>query len=820
MNKKTTRGAVAAVAGLGMVAVGMMPALTASAAPEANDSNEPLVSSEVTAQLEENGTADVWLELDGQADLSAAYDMSWEDRGHYVFNTLQSVADENQADVKAELDAAGADYQSFWINNSIFVQDATLDLVNSVASAESGVAAVTPDFDPELIAPVGTPSEVPAPGEITWGVEDIKAPEIWDTYGDTGEGIVVGTFDTGVEASHPALVNAYRGTETGSDDYNWFDSRGESDTPVDEHGHGTHVTGTMVGEDGDNQIGVAPGAQFIGTTGCCVTGADVLETFEWFVAPTKVDGTDPNPDMRPDIINNSWGFQGTQFTGEDGALLNELMGAWDAAGIFGTWSAGNAGEIYPQLGMEVCDNISSPSWNNGATYVVGNHQEDGTINPSSSRGPGEDGEPGVDIGAPGTDVVSAYPGGGYEMMTGTSMAAPHVAGSVALLWSQFPDLRGDNAATVAALDAAAIDQEDTYCDGDDANNPTWGEGDLDLVALFEYVEDQQPVPAPEVERIGGEQRYDTAALVSDQFGDDVETVYIATGENFPDAVSGAPAAAQGKLDSVGTLNTPDGSAAPVLLVKNDHPNNLPGDTRAALEEIAPANIVVLGGDSVISEAVADEIEAVAGDASVQRIEGDNRYDTAANMATDLWGSADTVFVASGEDEEAWSDALTGGALAGTVDAPVLLTKSNSVPETTANALESLGAEQVIVLGGPETIDEATYEALGGTDRLGGANKFETAAAVAGEYAADVPVVYVASANTYPDALTSSALAGSQDVPVVVVKGTHDASEDKIPAVIKDALKTLSPEKVVIVGGADAIDQGVEDWLNNPDNWQD
>src|SRR5699024_7236047 len=273
------------------------------------------------------------------------------------------------------------------------------------------------------------------------------------------------------------------------------------------------------------------------------------------------------------------------------------------------------------------------------------------------------------------------------------------------------------------------------------------------------------------------------------------------------------AAAQGKLQMLGTMSTPDGEAAPVLLAKADH---LPKATAAALTEIDPTNVVVLGGETVIGADVRAKVQEAAPNADLTEIEGEGRYATSANLATTMWGTADTVYVASGE-HGAFSDALTSGALAGTIDAPVLLTKGDSVPQVTADDLESLGASKVVVVGGPATISDEVYAELGGTDRLGGANKWETAAAIADEYAADVPTVYIADGYDSPDALAASSLAGSQDVPVVVVKGAEDG--DAIPQVVKDALVRLSPENVVIVGGPSAVGSNVEEGLKNDASWE-
>ncbi|QDO90079.1 S8 family serine peptidase [Ornithinimicrobium ciconiae] len=733
--KETARGAVVAVAGLGL-AVGMMPALSANAAPETTDRDEAIISSEVQSQLEANGTTDVWLSLGDQADLSAAHSMSWEDRGDYVYNTLQAHAKETQADLLAELDRAGVDYQTFWINNSVFVEDASAELVSSVSSG-AGVERIIPELVPELIEPVEGLAET-SPNATEWGLDDIKAPEIWDTYDNRGEGIVVGTFDTGVDASHPALVNAYRGTETGSDDYNWFDSSGASDTPTDPHWHGTHVTGTMVGEDGENQIGVAPGAQFIGTTGCCVDGADVFAAFEWFAAPTRVDGTGADPDMRPHIINNSWGFTGYQDSEPELiALLDPALEAWDAAGIFGVFSAGNSNISVDPPDLGPCDTISNPAWHDGAHYVVGATAPGRTITDFSSRGPGQDGTPGVDITAPGAGVRSSVPGGEYGLSDGTSMAAPHVSGAVALLWSEHPELIGDQDATIAALDGAAVDQADPECGGPDSNNPTFGEGALDLVALFESLEDEEP--APMVERVFGPDRYRTAGEVSELYPDGVDTVYVTSGEGFPDALTGSSAAAQGLFPAAGTMETPDGDAAPVLLTKQAKLTNSTSDYISTLN---PANIVILGGTGTVGQVVEDTLNDRF-DATVSRVAGENRYETAAELASMFPSELPVVYVASGMDD-AYPDALTGAALAGKDGAPVLLTKTDSVPAATAEALAELNPQSVVVLGGTAAVSDAVATELGATDRLSGADRYETAVDVSSNYAADVSVVYIAS----------------------------------------------------------------------------
>ena len=797
--RRGARPALATALGLGLVAAAL-PGVATSSEETIWDgtgaaSLDGKVSHALQDILEEEGTANVWVSLEGKADLSQAYGMDWAERGTFVHDTLRSHAEESQAGLLEELAAAGADYEAFWINNAVYVRDADSAFVDELAK-HSEVEAVTQDFEAVPIEPEEvTATEVPL--ATTWGLDVINAPTIWEDYDQRGEGIVVSALDTGVEASHPALTEKYRGTETGSDDYNWFDSSGASETPVDPDGHGTHVTGTMVGGEGENEIGVAPDAQFIGTTGCCVEGADVVNSMQWLLAPTPVGGGDGDPAQRPHIVNNSWGYSflgliGVRLPSDDPQFVpvGESMQAWTDAGIFHTWAAGNFGSV------EGCDSLSSPAWNDVAAYTVSNFQQDGALSPSSSRGPGEDGEPGPDISAPGTAVLSAIPGGGYAEYTGTSMAAPHVAGAVALLWAEFPELQGDVAATVALLDEAAIDTEDALCGGPVEDNESFGEGKLDLVALFEAAGGgDEPPEESIVERWAGKHRYGTAAVVSEAYAD-ADTVYVATGEDYADALAGAPGAAQGVLNEVGTMQTPDGDAAPVLLTRAD---SLPSATVTALTEIDPSNVVILGGEGRISADVETDLAEFG---EVSRIQGADRYETAANLALE-WGTSDVVVVASGAPD-AFPDALTGGALAAWNDAPLLLTKDSQVPGDTLAALEELEPSQVIVLGGEARIDAAAYAAVGGTERIAGSDRYETGVEISSALEPGVDVVYVAVGTDYPDALAGSALAGAQDTAVLLTKGSKLSNDTA------ERLVELEPAKVVVLGGEEAVSTAAYD----------
>ncbi|WP_141784535.1 cell wall-binding repeat-containing protein [Ornithinicoccus hortensis] len=791
-SSRTRRGLVA-VAAFGLLA-GMAPAVTAGAAPDFSDDAQAHITDEVRADLDKNGEANVWVHFSNRPDLSQFEGLNWSDRGKAVNDALRAAADESQADLRAQLDEAGVDYKSFYITNAIKVNSADLDLVESMA-ADAGVDKIYPEFEVVQQEPVSKTASGTAPQATEWGLDNINAPAVWD-LGYTGEGIVVATVDTGVAGEHPALADHYRGAETGSDDYNWFDPQGGADSPTDYDEHGTHVTGTMVGDDGSgNQIGVAPGAKWIAAAGCCPDDEALISSMEWMLAPTPVGGGEGDTDMRPHIVNNSWG---TTAPSND-PFGEEIQEAWAAEGIFGVWSNGNNG---PE-----CNTSGSPG-SRTINYSVGAYDVNNTIGDFSSRGPGQDGEIKPNISAPGVNVRSSVPGDGYANFNGTSMAAPHVSGAIALLWSSNPDLVGDIEATTELLNTTAIDTADDQCGGTAEDNPVYGEGRLDALALVEAGAGEEPEPpALEVERIEGQHRYATAANISATYGDDVSTVYVTTGQGFADALAGGSAAANGQF---GTLETPEGDAAPVLLVRGLEDDlsseKFHSEVKAQLEALSPDNVVVLGGTGVVSEGIEAELGDYA--ANVRRIGGEDRYETAALLAAEF-DSPDTIYVARGNGDKAFADALAGSAAAGRDNAPVLLVKDTEVPPATAEVLADNPDATVVVLGGTAAVSDAVYAEVGASERLSGDNRYQTGLAVSAGYEA-ADVVYVATGQQYADALAGGALAGSEDVPVLLVRGSDDNLSGKFGAGIEEEIARLGASKVVILGGTSAVSQGIED----------
>lgn len=439
---------------------------------------EAKIKPKLVRQLDNHDTVDFWVRFTEKTDLTAARRTpGWNKRGAAVANGLRTTAATSQADVRSLLRKAGVRFQAFWVTNAIKVTGGTEELAAELAS-QPEVDSLWPSFKVEVPEPTEAEA-VPTVDDVEWGVANIHAQDVWAQYGARGEGIVVGSIDTGVQFDHPALVGQYRGTRrdgTFDHNYNWFDAAGGcAGEPCDTNGHGTHTMGTMAGSDG---IGVAPGVTWIAANGCCPTDAALVASGQWMVAPTDLNGENPDPSKRPDIVNNSWGTQQPS----NAPFLDDISAAWKASGIFGIWANGNNG---PQ-----CQTSGSPG-SLVHNYSVGAYDANGTVGSFSSRGAGQDGETKPNISAPGVSVRSAWPGDGYEVLDGTSMATPHAAGAIALLWSAAPVLAGDIDTTMQLLDTTAVDKADDQCGGTADDNNVYGEGQLDALALM----DQAPIGA-------------------------------------------------------------------------------------------------------------------------------------------------------------------------------------------------------------------------------------------------------------------------------------------------------------------------------------
>jgi subtilisin family serine protease len=459
----------------------LMISLLLPASVAAGRQSQPRASIDpaVIQQLDSQTDITFWVVMREKANLAAAYSIGdWEARGLFVYQRLQAVANRSQAQIRGLLMNRRLNHQPYWIANAIRVT-ADKETLQQLA-ARPDVERIVAD-GAYSIPPSEPANSQPGVDAVEWNIDRIRAPEVWSSFGIRGEGIVIANIDTGVQFDHEALVAQYRGNQGGSFDhnYNWFDPSqvcgSPSLVPCDNNGHGTHTMGTMVGDDGSpgvNQIGVAPGARWMAAKGCetnsCSFSA-LLAAGQWLLAPTDLDGANPRADLRPNVVNNSWGG------GPGDPFYQDIVNAWIASGIFPQFSNGNSG---PGCGSSGSPGDYTESYSAGAFDI--NNQ----IAWFSSRGQSAFGDIKPNISAPGVDVRSSVPGG-YAAFSGTSMASPHVAGTVALMWSAAPALLGDVAATRVLLDQTAIDVDDTSCGGSAADNNIWGEGRLDAFVSVE-----------------------------------------------------------------------------------------------------------------------------------------------------------------------------------------------------------------------------------------------------------------------------------------------------------------------------------------------
>jgi subtilisin family serine protease len=392
--------------------------------------------------------------IDKQMDLQLA---TLQTRHKTTVVSLQETASESQPQLINHLNdlmnqELVKEFKCFWIGNIIQV-DAYQSVIEEIALRDD-IQKIYPNYEIELIAPVEESDEI-EPGyrnDVEIGVEAVRAPEVWNELGLTGEGVLVATIDTGVDGNHPALADRWAGVADpkyeGHPEWAWFDPyAGQNDFPYDYNGHGTHTMGTVCGGAPGDQVGVAPGAFWISAGaidrggGIPKTVADAIASLEWMIDP------DGNPDTNwdvPAVCSNSWRLVTAHgYTPCDDLFWNYLD-ACEAAGTVIIFSAGNEG--YSGLGRP--PDRATDDYRCFAVGAVDANDPNWPIAGFSSRGPTyctPNGSAAIkpDISAPGVNVRSSVPGGGYGQKSGTSMASPHINGVVALMREANPNIGVD-----------------------------------------------------------------------------------------------------------------------------------------------------------------------------------------------------------------------------------------------------------------------------------------------------------------------------------------------------------------------------------------
>ncbi|ETV97616.1 hypothetical protein H310_09512 [Aphanomyces invadans] len=395
------------------------------------------VSVDVLRSLEVSDTTDVLIGFVGP-NLDSVQEAAPQDRRQAVFDRLTAHSVKMKTESATVLDSGNCKH--YWIASAAVCRGLTKAQVEEVSRLPAVKTIQTPD-DVHLISPIvkeGSSIQGDVNSTVPqWGISTIGAPAIWKYF--KGKGVVVGSIDTGAEYRHEAIKNNWRSNK------GWFNPYNGTaiEFPVDSAQHGTHTIGTMVGGNG---IGVAPEAQWISCMGLYINSGSseaLMECGQFMLCPTRLDGTHPECKLGADVINNSWGSNRGY-----NPVYEGMISSWRAAGITPVFSNGNSGPA--------CATTGNPGMYSRVISVgaIGSYENDPTqLAFFSSKGvvhytdyqnktvtlvkP--------DISAPGfyTRSADALKLDGYLEMAGTSMAAPHIAGVVALLKSAQSDLTYD-----------------------------------------------------------------------------------------------------------------------------------------------------------------------------------------------------------------------------------------------------------------------------------------------------------------------------------------------------------------------------------------
>jgi serine protease AprX len=483
----------------------LKPLLIAALAVAGGLANSAQVNPRLAAAAQRDGRAEALIVLADQSTpalspLPAGADYKAHRRA--LVDALRKRADAQQAGLRAWLDARGVEYRPYWITNIVYARLSADDLSALAARTEISRIEPNPLIKMQIPKPDASAPAAPVVETIAWGVDKINAPKVW-AKGVTGKGVTIAGEDTGYQWDHPALKLQYRGWKGGSADhnYNWHDSihvpngscPADSPAPCDDQGHGTHTAGTFAGDDhGDNQIGVAPGAKWIGCRNMNAgvgSPATYIECMQWMLAPTNLKGKNPDPDQAPDVVSNSWTCPPSEGC-TVGDELRKAVNQVNNGGILFVAAAANSGPS--------CSTITDPPAIYANSFDIGATDSSDRLAGFSSRGPvlKDSGEQmkkiKPDVSAPGVNVYSSYPPNSYASLSGTSMATPHTAGAAALLMSAVPALKGHPNAVARLLRKTATtdgvtDPVNQTCGG--TSNLDWpnymvGHGRIDVYAAY------------------------------------------------------------------------------------------------------------------------------------------------------------------------------------------------------------------------------------------------------------------------------------------------------------------------------------------------
>jgi lactocepin len=262
-----------------------------------------------------------------------------------------------------------------------------------------------------------------------------------------------------------------------------------------------------------------------------------------------------------------------------------------------------------------------------------------------------------------------------------------------------------------------------------------------------------------------------------------DVVVLARGDNFADALAGAPLAAM--------------HDAPILLSRT---NKLDDVTKNEIARLGATKVYILGGEAAIGSEVVDQIKAMNDEIEVERLSGKTRFDTAAVIAHEVAPEgSDTVVVVNGMN---FPDALSVASYAGTNGLPILLAKQDELPTATSKAINDLEASNTLVIGGNAAVSDKVASKLPKVERIKGANRYETSVAVAEYFEPNTELgMFVATGKQFADALSGAALAATLDSGILLVGTDLDAS-------VENYLVDNNVTNVAVLGGSSAVSDSV------------
>lgn len=680
---------------------------------------------------------------------------------------LKELAEESQASLVDFLEASegvGA-YEGFFISNLVHARISP-EIKDQILARED-ISHIELNSSHDL--PSGQVLSLSGlSSEPKWNMDMMEFSLAKKAYNVDGSGITIGFIDSAVDFDHSEIRTNFRGYNNGEDlklEGNYIDILGGN---PNRKNHGTGVVSIAMGKEDGYVGGIAPGADWIlaRTFDNENTSNDVvLKAAQWMLAP----GGDP--DARPNIVNNSWGG-----TSSRDKWFEDILKTWNKLGIFGVFASGNSFD--KPAGPGSIENPASVA----DAFAVGAIGKNKGLCSFSKRGPSLNYPKAIkpEVVAPGEEITIAIENEGYGIFKGTSASTPHITGLVALIMELRPDAGPEDIRRVIIESANPLVSQDYP----ESPNNGFGYGlpsakrALDLAAHMKLAE-----------RISGDNRFTTAVNISKRyFPDGAGTVYLANGNAYIDAL----------VMSTLTKSAP----GPLLLTGSD---SISKETLAEIDRLDPSRIVAIGGAKTINESVLTSVQGQL-NISVERIAGDNRYDTSAEIAKvfSQTGRPKSVYLVNGHKE---ADAISASGPAKYSDAPVLLVGYDRLPDVIEETIEELGVWDIKLIGGEGTISRDLEEDLRskgyGVSRLGGSDRYETSVLINKDVYTRADMVFLANGISSVDALAAGPIAGTYGYPMIL------SSRDKLSDHGSAYINSTGAKAIRILGGPNSISESLE-----------